>query len=247
MIKFFRWVCLLLLITTLTGCFTWIRAYRTYLQMDKFDQNFSITSDDEFNLHFKSPILYSDDFTSLSKIYPSESFTLTPGKTWRYWFRKVDEEDLIIQPKIEFYFDLDFNSDSRLTQWTFSSLFLQIAPAELLEVSLRSIGGAKINKDKRQLKADTDSIEKISVDLPLKGHIVSKMGEPLAIEKNEQDNDVYRYHFLLETDNVKEGYEDRTLSVLNLTFEKETEELIRMSGRFAGLKISINYKKLVKK
>lgn len=243
-IKFFRWFLLLFLIVTLTGCFTWIRAYRTYLQMSDFDQHFVIEARDEFNWDFKDPLLYSDDFISLSKIQPSESRTLDSGKVWRYWFRKIDGQGKIINPEIKFYFDLNFNTDDHLTRWSFSPLFLQIAPAEFLEISIRSLGGAKINKEKRQLKADTDSIKKIDVDLPQKTQVLSQLGEPLQIEDGGE-NEIYHYHFLLKTDNVEEGYEDRTLSEVKLTFKKTTNELIKMAGRFAGLKISINYQKYV--
>ncbi len=242
--KFFRWFVLLFLVVMLTGCFTWIRAYRTYLQMSDFDQHFVIEVSDEFNLSFKDPLLYSDDFVSVSKLRPSEVRVMDSGNVWRYWFRKTDGQGKIVNPEIKFYFDLNFNADDHLIQWSFSPLFLQIAPAEFLEISIRSLGGAKINKDKRQLKADTDSIKKIDVDLPQKAQVLSQLGEPIQIE-DDGDNEIYHYHFLLKTDNVKEGYEDRTLSVVKLTFKKTTNELIKMAGRFAGLKISINYQKYV--
>ncbi|MCK5188890.1 MAG: hypothetical protein KAR12_02415, partial [Methylococcales bacterium] len=139
MIRLFRWFLLLCLISTLTGCFYWIRAYQTYLQMEEFDQNFAITVEDEFSVLFKDPILYNDDFISLSKLQPSDRFTREAGGTsWRYRFRKVDGQGTVIHPEVKFYFDLDFNKEKRLTRWTFSSLFLQIAPAELLELSFRS-------------------------------------------------------------------------------------------------------------
>ncbi len=243
--KFFRWILLLFLVATLTGCFTWVRAYQTYLQMNDFDQNFVIEASEEFNWDFKDPLLYSDDFVSLSKLQPSESKPFSSGKVWRYWFRKIDEQGEVINPEIKFYFDLNFNADDRLTRWSFSPLFLQLAPAEFLEISIRSIGGAKINKEKRQLKADTDSIKKIDVDLPQKFQVLNQLGEPLQIE-DAGDNEIYHYHFLLKTDNVEKGYEDRTLSDIKLTFNKTTNELIKMAGRFAGLKISINYQKYVK-
>lgn len=242
--KLFKWFFLLIMISSLTGCFTWIRAYKTYLQMSDFDQNFYITSNEVFSWHFKDPKLYSDDFTSLSKIQPTSSVQLDTGKSWRYWFRKIDEHGVVIRPETKFYFDLDFNSDDRLIRWTFSSLFLQMAPAEFLEISIRSVGGAKINKEKRQLKADTDSIQKIKVDLPQKTQVLSQLGKPLHIEDNGKD-EVYHYHFLLDTDKVKDGYEERTLSVIKLTFDKSKNKLIKMAGRFAGLKISINYQKYV--
>ncbi len=245
MIKIWRWILILFLISTLTGCFYWIRAYQTYLQMDDFDQHFSILAMDKFELFFKDPILYSDDLISLSKLQPSVKTAVDTGESWRYWFRKVDLQGNIVQPEVKFYFDLAFNKEERLTEWTFSELFLQIAPAEFLEISIRSLGGAEINKGKRQLKANTDSIEKIDTKLPQKTQILSQLGEPLEIEHKEAQ-DIYLYHFQLETKGIKEGYEDRALSAVKLTFDNNTDELVKMSGRFIGLKISINYRKFVK-
>lgn len=241
MIQLLRWFLLLLLVSTLSGCFYWVRAYQTYLQMDEFDQNFEISIADEFNVHFKDPILYNHDFISLSKLKPSEIIALESGEKWRYWFIKVDEHDHIIQPEIKFYFDLTFNSEDRLIRWAFSSLFLQIAPAEFLELSFRSLGSATINKEKRQLKANADLFEKITSELPKKSQVLSQLGEPLKI-KQEKKEEKYRYHFLLQTDDIEQGYEDRSLNVVKLTFDKTTRELIKMAGRFAGLKISIDYR-----
>lgn len=246
MICLLRWLFLLFLISVLTGCFDWIRVYQTYLQMDEFDQHFVVTVADEFSVHFKDPILYSADFISLSKIEPSEIRKKKAGESWRYWFRKVDVHQDIIQPEVKFYFDLNFNAEDQLIQWGFSSLFLQIAPAEFLEASLRSLGGAKINKGKRQLKVNPGLLEKISSNLPKKKQVLDYLGEPLKIA-HKKTREKYYYHFVLDTQPIEKGYEDRALSVVKLTFDKTTEELIKMSGRFAGLKISIDYRKYLKK
>ena len=246
MIRLFRWFLLLCLISTLTGCFYWIRAYQTYLQMEEFDQNFAITVEDDFSVLFKDPILYNDDFISLSKLQPSDRFTREAGGTsWRYRFRKVDGQGTVIHPEVKFYFDLDFNKEKRLTRWTFSSLFLQIAPAELLELSFRSLGSATINKETRQLKANTGLIDKISIDLPLIAQVLEQLGEPIKI-KDKKTKEIYYYHFLLETHDIEEGYEDRALTVVKIAFDKQTKEMIKMAGRFAGLKISIDYRKFLK-
>lgn len=245
MSRFVRWICLLLLLSTLTSCFYWVRLYRIYLQMSEFDQHFSITANDEFSVYFKDPILYSDDFISLSKLQPSAVDKMGNGKRWRYWFRKVNAQGHLIQPEVKFYFDMIFNKEDRLIRWSFSSLFLQIAPAEFLEVSLRSLGNAKINREKRQLIANTDLMEKIAADLPKKAQVLSQLGEPLLI-KDAGKQAIYQYHFQLDTPGVEEGYEYRALSVVKLTFDEVTDEVIKMAGRFVGVKISIDYQKYIK-
>lgn len=242
--RLFRVVCISVLAVSLSGCIYWIRAYQTYLQMDEFDRYFNTVSTDNFTLQFKEPILYSKDFVSLSRLYPSEDDPTIEGRRWRYWFRKVDANNILIVPEIKFYSDLNFNKEGRIIAWSFSSLFLQIAPPKFLEVSLRSIGGAEIDKEKRQLRANSKLIDKISEDLPRKSAVLAQLGEPLEI-KDEGDLEVYVYHFLLETHHIEKGYEDRALSEVMISFDKKTHELTRMSGRFAGLKVSINYRKFL--
>jgi hypothetical protein len=239
-----RVICLLVLSGSLSGCIYWIRAYQTYLQMNDFDRYFNTITTDEFTLQFKKPILYSKDFVSLSKLYASQDIPTDQGRCWRYWFRKVDANNKLVVPEVKFYSDLNFNKEGRITAWSFSSLFLQIAPPKFLEVSLRSIGGAEIDKEKKQLKANSKLIDKISEDLPRKSAVLAQLGAPLEI-KDEGEVEVYSYHFLLETHHIEKGYEDRALSEVRISFDKKTGELIRMSGRFAGLKVSINYRKFL--
>lgn len=239
-----RIVFLLILTSLLSGCMYWVRAYQVYLQMNEFDRNFSVVTSDEFTLRFKEPILYSKDFVSLSKLYASQDDPTPEGRRWRYWFHKVDGNNKLIKPEVKFYSDLNFNKENRLIAWSFSSLFLAIAPPKFLEVSLRSIGGAEIDKEKQQLKANSALLEKISEDLPKKPSVLAQLGDPFEI-KDEGEQEIYIYRFLLETHRIEEGYEDRALNEVKITFDKKTQELIRMAGRFAGLKVSINYRKFL--
>lgn len=242
--RYCRLLTILFLITGLTGCIYWIRAYQTYLQLDEFDKNFVIQDDTVFALHFNHPILYNFDLVSLSKLQPSSIQGISSGSRWRYTFRKVDATQKLIKPGLSFFFDLDFNRENRVLSWYFSPLFLQIAPPKFLEVSLRSLAGGVINKEKMQLRANANAITKISAKLPQKSPVIAQLGAPVEI-KTEPEQEIYIYHFLLDTHDVEPGYEDRALSVVKLTFDKSTHELTRMAGRFAGLKISINYRKFL--
>ena len=242
--RFFRVLCLLALSGSLSGCIYWIRAYQTYLQMSEFDRYFNTVTTDEFTLQFKEPIMFSKDFVSLSRLHASEDDLTLEGRRWRYWFRKVDANNKLIVPEIKFYSDLNFNKEGKIIAWSFSSLFLQIAPPKFLEVSLRSLGGAEIDTEKKQLRGNNKLIDKIAEDLPKKPAVLAQLGKPLEI-KDEGEIEVYLYHFLLETHHIEKGYEDRALSEVKISFDKKTQELIRMSGRFAGLKVSINYRKFL--
>lgn len=229
---------------SLSACVYWMRAYQVYLQMSEFDRYFNTVVNQDFNLHFKEPIMLSEDFVSLSKLHASEETTQADGKKWRYSFRKVDGYRKPVTPEVKFYSELVFNKDNKLTDWAFSSLFLQIAPPKFLEASLRSIGGAEIDKAGMQLQGNTDAIEKITADLPQRDAVVAQLGKPFEI-KQEEEQEIYVYLFLLDSPHIEKGYEDRALSEVNLSFDKKNHELVRMAGRFAGLKISINYRKFL--
>lgn len=240
--KTFRMIFLIVLAGTLTGCAYWWRAYQTYQQMGEFDKYFSVAAADDFTLQFKEPVMLSEDFVSLARLRPTEETPTPEGKHWRYWFHKIDGYKKVVSPEVKFHSDLNFNKNDKLNAWSFSSLFLEIAPPKFLEASLRSIGGGEINKGKMQLRGNTDAIEKIAADLPKKPDVIGKLGQPFEIKK-EKDKEIYIYRFLLDTKTIDEGYEDRAISEVKLSFDNKTQELIRMAGRFAGLKISINYKK----
>ncbi len=241
-----RWIVCIVLMLSMTGCFHWIRAYQTYLQMDEFDENFAVSSDDYFTIYFKSPVLYSDDFEALAKISPSDKKTESGGQRWRYRFWKEDGQGRRVHPPVSFYFDLHFNEEDRINHWRFSPLFLQIAPAKFLEWSLRSLGAGEINQDARQLKVDTAKLEKLDADLPLKAAVLKHLGEPFEIHRNGNTSE-YSYHFRLDSMHIQDGYEDRALSEMKILFDETTQEMIKMSGRFAGVKLSIRYRNLQKK
>lgn len=236
-----------LLALALTGCLAWWRAYQVYQQLDEFDRNFTVTVADDFTLGFKHPVMYSEDLVSLSGLFPSVITPERRGQHWRYRFRKVDAKYQAVKPEVKFYFDLSFNRYDRLSAWAFSPLFLQIAPPEFLEVSLRSLAGAEINKGAKQIKTRADQVGKVSAALPKKAVVLRALGAPVEVVKAGADEERYLYYFLLDSLEIKRGYESRALSQVKLTFDTSTQELIKMSGRFAGLKISISYRNYLDK
>lgn len=239
--RFYQVSTLLLASALLTGCVYW-RLYQIKLQLSEFDRYFSIEVTDHFKVNFKDPVMYREDFDYLSKLLPSTCFAQKAGKACFYRFYKIDGNQNPADPEVEFFFKLNFNSEDRLISWIYSPVFLKIAPPEFLEVSLRSLGGGEINREKNQLKADFSSVEKISADLPVKSETLLHLGDPLEIESKSEE-EVLIYHFRMYTPSIESGYEDRALSVIKLTFDKLSAKLVKMAGKFAGLKISIDYRK----
>lgn len=235
---------LLLTAALLTGCVYW-RLYRVKLQLGEFDRYFSVQATDQFTVNFKDPVMFREDFDNLSRLLPSSCMAVKAEKFCIYRFYKIDGNQKRVMPEVEFFFKLNYNAEDRLIAWTYSPIFLKIAPPEFLEVSLRSLGGGEINRDKNQLKADFSSVEKISAELPVKSETLVYLGSPLKVE-TRPDEQILIYHFLLDTPSIEPGYEDRALSVIKLTFDHTTGKMVKMAGSFAGLKVSIDYRKYMK-
>jgi hypothetical protein len=70
------------------------------------------------------------------------------------------------------------------------------------------------------------------------------LGQPDQIIDNDKLQR-YLYRYRLITDWVEDGYEERKIALVKLDFVNKNQLLIRASPRFAGLKISINYSKLL--
>ncbi len=231
---------ILLLTAFLSGCVYW-RLLQIKLQLNDFDEYFSLIVADDLTWHFKQPLLYSEDFVYLAKLQPSSILQEKSGEKWQLLFRKIDDQGELIKPEINYFFSLKFNHQQKLTDLSLSPKFLKMAPPEFLEASLRSLGGGDIIESKRQLKVSSDKMLKISAKLPKQTIIIKYLGPPL--KKTEEDGlEVYFYRFLLQTAHIDEGYEDRAFSDLKLWFDKKTLELVKFGGRFAGLKLRIDYR-----
>ncbi|MGR9072011.1 MAG: hypothetical protein ACU833_02985 [Gammaproteobacteria bacterium] len=218
----------------------------TKLQMEDFDEKFAFVVDKDFTLLFHDPLIDSKDLLNLAKIQPTTKESLSGDKLWRYTFRKVDVDNHLIEPEVNFHWDLTFNDKNRLKAWTLSPKFIKMAPPLFLEIYLRSLADAEIDSLSNQVKVDTDSLGKIMADLPKRDEIQSTLGEPLKFyKKRNQKTWVDVYRFLLDSPKIEEGYESRAITTVKLSFDEKTNELVSMSGRYAGLKIKINYRKLI--
>lgn len=240
-----RLVVLLFLTMQLTGCVFW-RLYQTKVQLEKFDYNFSITADEDFALLFKHPLIYNNDLVTLAKLQPTQKEQRDEKKIWIYKFRKVDEKNNVLQPEINYFWEIIANKEELITSWSLSSLFLKVAPVEFLELSLRALANAEINTVGRKVRTDLDLVEKITTTLPRRQEIQMHLGEPASI-RTRKDEFVYYYRFMLDSPSTKPGDEEAAVTVIKLFFDRDSEELIKMSSRFAGLNVSINYLKLIDK
>ncbi len=236
---------IVLVLSQLTGC-VYLRLLELKNQFKDFDEFIEISSGQSFSLIFKEPVLRKEDIHDLSKLNPTKIITTREGEEWIYRFVKQDNSELPEQSNpVTLVFRFKFNQHGKLEQWYFPDTFLAIVPAEFLEASLRSLGSATIFKLSRQLKADVTQIKTESKP-PTQNTVQQVFGQPHQII-DKDDIQRYEYRFHLITDWVEDGYEERKIALVKLDFVPKSQFLVRASPRFAGLKISINYSKLLGK
>ncbi len=234
---------IIFILLQLPGC-VYLHLLELKNQFKEFDQYIDVRTDQAFSLFFKQPVLNKEDIRDLSKINPTQVISSTNGEEWIYRFVKLDEEHTPEKSKpTTLVFRLKFDRHGKLERWYFPDEFLAIVPPEFLEASFRSLGNATIFKLSRQLKADVSPI-KTQAEPPTQTTVKQVLGQPYQIvDKVKLQR--YLYRFQLITDWVEDGYEERKIALVKLDFVAENQLLIRASPRFAGLKISINYSKLL--
>lgn len=232
-----------LVLFQLSGC-VYLRLLELKNQFKDFDDYIEIRTDGAFSLYFKQPVLFKDDIHDLSRLAPTRKLVTANGEEWVYHFVKQNDLAAAGKPStVSLIFRFKFNQQGKLEQWYFPDEFLAIVPPVFLEASLRSLGDATIFKLSRQLKAEVTRI-KTPTRPPDQHSVKQVLGEPQQIvEKGNLER--YLYRFQLLTDWVEDGYEARRIALVKLDFVERNKLLVKASPRFAGLKISISYSKLL--
>jgi hypothetical protein len=239
----YRKIFLIFIAALLTGC-VWFRLLEIKNQLADFDENMRIeVAEKHFIVHFKKPVLLSEDFVYLSKLRPSRIEKLPDGSYRWYLDFHIDPAKTAEQKTKLVSFIMTYTRENRLEAFDFSPLFVEMAPVAFLEASIRSLGVGKIDQDNRQLKVDPEDLPKLVAQLPKSSDITKVMGPPDGAEE-ENGVKVLIYHFKADALPVDKEYEDRRIAEAKLFFDPSNDEIQKLKGRFAGLKLSIDYKKL---
>ena len=232
---------LVVTVIALTGC-VWLRLLEVKHQLADFDDHVRVqVADRHFILNLLHPVLLSEDFVYLTKLHPSRVTSSPEGYRWFVDFR-IDPAASKEQAGKTIVFAMTFTPDHRLAAFDFSPLFLEMAPAAFLEASIRSLGVGKVDQGKNQLKVDAEDLPKLSARLPSRQAILAVMGPP-AEQFPQDDLKGLLYRFKADAAPVEPKYEKRRIAEVKLFFDPHSDELVRLAGRFAGLKLAIDYRK----
>jgi len=230
------------LLLCLSGC-VWLRLLEVKGQVSDFDQNFRVEITDRLALRFRHPVMYAEDFRYLTELEPTRIEPNPPGMRWTVDFHKLDTHGKVELPRKTLSFWMDFNAEQKLSGFAFSPLFLAMAPPEFLEASIRSLGKGSVDTGHRQLRVDPRDLPTIHARLPTRSVIQGIFGKPYSKTKDGEGTRVV-YRFLADVRPLTPKAEARRLAEVHLLFQGADESLAQMQGRFVGLKLRIDYRKL---
>lgn len=234
---------LLAMMLMLSGC-VWFRLLEIKNQLADFDENVRTeVADRHFIVHLLKPVLFSDDFVYLSKLRPSRIEKRPQGSYRWYLDFHMDPAKTTAQKTKMVSFIMTYNAEHRLAAFDFSPLFVEMAPPQFLEASIRSLGVGKVDQGKKQLKVDPEDLPRLTAKLPKMADITNVMG-PAYQEGSDDGMKVLLYRFKADSQPVDKEYEERRIAEAYLYFDPAKDELVRLKGKFAGLKLSIDYRKL---
>ena len=233
---------LLFVALALSGC-VWLRLLEVKGQVDDFDKNIAITITDRLSLRFRHPVMYDEDFLYLTDLNPTRIDAMPQGTRWIVDFHKLDRNGRFEVPRKTLTFIMDFNAGRKLSGFSFSPLFLAMAPPQFLEASIRSLGKGRVDAGKRQLRVDPSDLPKIDASLPTRADMHRIYGRPYSIAKDGDDTR-FVYRFLADVRPRSPKAESKRLAEVKLLFQGPRETLAQMEGKFVGLKLRIDYRKL---
>jgi len=239
-------ICTIALLVSLAGC-VYLRLLEFKNQLVDFDKHFSTqVENSHFVLHFKDPMLYEKDITYLTEVDPSKKEPYKSGEKWIYAFAREAEKGQKAPEGPDLIFTMTTNDEDQLNSTQFSEVFLQIIPHEFLEYSLRSLGKAKVDTNKRHVYAKIENVDEDILNLPTQDEVVETLGEPNQVE-NQKDITLLVYKYQLRGTESTGEEDDPGKAEARLQFSHECNLLVEAKCRFAGLKLSIDYRKWLKK
>lgn len=227
----------------LAGC-VWLRLLEVKNQLDDFDDHFKVAVTDHLVLEFLHPVLYAGDFRELTRMEPTRIEPTPKGSRWHVLFEKIDMTGKPDPGHHDLEFVLSFNAKSQLEAWDFPPPFLAAAPAQFLEASLRSLGKGEIFQNQRQLKVDPKDLPKITAELPNQARVKAGLGQP-TLELDHEDGRLWVYRYRVNTPHIEDEEGNRGIALARFWFDPASKTLLKFSGKFIGLKLSIDYRKFM--
>jgi hypothetical protein len=228
------WVAgLLALSVLLSGC-VYLRLLELKRQFGNFEQNFGLQTHDGIRILCQKPVLYADDVRWIG-IRPETIRKLGRAEQWQVrWVKQLPPG---VSEKGTFYIALELGfADGKLSSVAIPESYFALLPKPFVIATLKSLGGAKVDKSARTAEAAVDAAE-VALAQPKLPAIEKILGAPTE-SRVEGAHTIDRYRYIPATPESKAGVFEMTLR-----FETKSGELLHWHGRTPMGNIAFKFEK----
>jgi hypothetical protein len=223
---------LILLTLTLTGC-VYLRLLQLKLQLRDFDRNFDVQTTEGLTLTMKNPVLLDDDIEEFFHWRPETRKKIGSAERWEFrWTKDRVSADGDRQP-VELSFDLLFVEHKLTKLHVPETFFVATVPKRLAISSLRSLGGARVDKARRTAESTigSDALAEVASERFLsEDGIKAALGEPMEVVADEARP---KWHYRFHPVSPQQRLGETGLIEVTFTFEAATHRVWLMDGKTA--------------
>jgi hypothetical protein len=213
-----------------SGC-VYLRLLQLKLQLGDFDKNFAVDTHDGLALTFRNPMLLDRDVEEFFHWVPEARQQNGSAEKWHFAWVKKPAADETGEPPLEIGLDLYF-SNHKLVKFVAPERFFAVTmPKRLALAALRSLGRAKIDRDKRRASSTitADDLQTAATDLFLsRPGLLAALGQPTT--QTARDG-LDGWHYQFSPVSKKQRFGDS--GVIDVTFKLDpaTGKVRLMKGR----------------
>ncbi len=200
-----------------SGC-VYLRLLELKHQIAAFDRNFTVETDDGVRIACRNPVLLTGDVRWIG-LLPEQTKRVGQAEQWRVRWIKQLPADVQETGVFDIVVDLMF-VDDKLARVSIPERYFELMPKSFLLDLLRSLGGAKVDRDKRSVEAQLATAQ------PSLPAIDKLFGRPS--ERHEEGAaTVMRYRYVP----TGTGLARRAVFDLSLNFDTASGKLLRWHGK----------------
>lgn len=219
----------------LGGC-VYLRLLELKRQLAEFDKHFTLQTTDGVRLNFLDPVLLSDDVRWFG-FAPETTRKLGHAEQWRVRWVKQLPPGAREAATYDVVLDLNF-VDDKLTRLAISDGYFVFMPKQIFTAAIRSLGGAKVDRQKRTVENDVSlSLQEAPADWPTRQTATAQLGQP-SDESAGGGKIILHYHYASAAPGGKGGVFD-----LKLVFDATTDALIGTHGLTPAGNLDLNFRR----
>lgn len=204
----------------LSGC-VYLRLLELKKQLGRFDQHFSLVTNDGLTLVCHTPVLRTNDLRWIG-VKPETVRSLGQAAHWRVRWVKSLPPDVKEANAYDIVIEMSFVAD-KLTRATVPERYFALMPKTFVTGVIKSVGGGRINKSQKGIEATVGASE-VAAARPSLPAIDKILGQPTE-EKVDGAHTIVRYRYIPVTPEPDPGIFD-----MRLTFDTKSGDLLKWQG-----------------